>query len=437
MCMHGIGEGASSSNEFLHQALDGKGKEHAGAGEGPAADRAAFPAHVDLEPPPVESQGPDQGAFLLNSPVGDTPDCDPSLPPGLSVEPDLAWEFGAHYTLLDRRLYFSVHPDDSYTLAMIQSSRKLFYFSNDLPERYSSFCADWGPTSINLVIRFVRDMREKWQHPRLQNRPLVYYCSEDPHVLTNTALMLAAYLMIDHGMTTDEAIYPFVRIAPAPFEGYRDATWCNQTFHLHAASVLRGLERAIGLGWLGELPADDFDVEEYEYYDNPTAFNLNQITPQFVAFIGPQDRELVEGQWNEFQHEPMEYVDEFLQRGVSVVVRLNDPTTYDPSPFTEAGIELLDLEFPDCSVPPPQVIERFLDAVDACEGRVAVQPHGDPHRAAHDEAPRLLGARGDRVHQAHAPREHHRAAAGVSRGRRARGEVGGQPLGNRVRELLV
>jgi len=92
---------------------------------------------------------PNVGSFLLNSPLAGDDDSgtahSPSHPactaagPEPDVEPDLAWEIGAHYTLINRRLYFTAHPDDAYTLAMIRHSRKLFYFSNDLPERYTSF----------------------------------------------------------------------------------------------------------------------------------------------------------------------------------------------------------------------------------------------------------------------------------------------------------
>jgi len=60
---------------------------------------------------------------------------------------------------------------------------------------------------------------------RLARRPLVYYSPANPHVFTNTALMMAAYLMLDHGMTPEEAIRPFMRVWPSPLQGYRDATW--------------------------------------------------------------------------------------------------------------------------------------------------------------------------------------------------------------------
>eukprot|EP00284_Hemiselmis_tepida_P008511 CAMPEP_0174932792 /NCGR_PEP_ID=MMETSP1355-20121228/41425_1 /TAXON_ID=464990 /ORGANISM="Hemiselmis tepida, Strain CCMP443" /LENGTH=473 /DNA_ID=CAMNT_0016179243 /DNA_START=155 /DNA_END=1573 /DNA_ORIENTATION=- len=292
------------------------------------------------------------------------------------VQPDLAWEEGAHYTLVPPTaerggLYYSPHCDDEYTLQAIRSHSNLFYFSNDLPERYSSFCADWGPVNISLIMHFCNEIRAKWEHPRLKRRPIVYYSSPDPQGFTNTAMMLAVYLMLDHGFSPEDAILPFARIGPTPFEGFRDATWAKSTFDLHPLSCIKGLKRAVDLGWLGARPVDDFDVAEYDMYDQPCAFNLNCITPKFVAFLGPQDR--VPGlPWGPFQHEPGEYVQEFLRRGVRAVVRLNEANTYDKATFERHGIAVHDLEFQDCTTPSPDIVRRFLDCVDGVDGPVAV-----------------------------------------------------------------
>mmetsp|Transcript_16437 Transcript_16437/g.41535 ORF Transcript_16437/g.41535 Transcript_16437/m.41535 type:complete len:504 (+) Transcript_16437:127-1638(+) len=292
------------------------------------------------------------------------------------VQPDLAWEEGAHYTLIpstqDRGgLYFSPHCDDEYTLEAIKSNTKLFYFSNDLPERYLSFCADWGPVNIGLMIRFCNELRSKWEHPRLQRRPLVYYSSPEPQLFTNTAMMLAVYLMFDHNMSPEDALYPFLRIGPTPFEGFRDATWGKSTFDLHPLSCIKGLRRAADLGWLGVSPVDDFDVAQYEMYDDPRAFNLHRITPKFVAFLGPQDRKAGQA-WGAFQHEPAEYVEEFLRRGIKAVVRLNEADTYDTGTFERAGIRVHDLEFQDCTTPSADIVKRFLDLVDSIDCPVAI-----------------------------------------------------------------
>ena len=76
--------------------------------------------------------------------------------------------------------------------------------------------------------------------------------------------------------------------------------------------------------------------------------------------------------WHETMHEPEEYLEEFRSRGVSTVVRLNEPTAYDKKVFERAGIQVVDLEFADCTTPSAAIIKRFLDVVDSAKGVVAV-----------------------------------------------------------------
>jgi protein-tyrosine phosphatase len=68
---------------------------------------------------------------------------------------------------------------------------------------------------------------------------------------------------------------------------------------------------------------------------------------------------------------PEMYVATLRQLGVTCVVRLNEPDTYDKGEFERAGIAHHDLYFDDCTAPPDAVVQRFLDICDG-EGRVAV-----------------------------------------------------------------
>lgn len=68
---------------------------------------------------------------------------------------------------------------------------------------------------------------------------------------------------------------------------------------------------------------------------------------------------------------PEEYVSIFQQFGVSAIVRLNN-NTYDQMRFTRFGFKHYDLFFPDGSVPPPEIVSRFLQIVDQERGAVAV-----------------------------------------------------------------
>ena len=124
---------------------------------------------------------------------------------------------------------------------------------------------------------FCRDLRQKYKHPKLQNRRLVYYCGMEPDHITNTALCLGAYLMLEHGFSPKEALHPFRQL---PVYGHRDATWAEPTFVLHAISCLEGLRKALDLGLITRSPAsfiDDFDCDLYDACDDPAILNLNQV----------------------------------------------------------------------------------------------------------------------------------------------------------------
>ena len=113
-----------------------------------------------------------------------------------AVKQDDEWRLGEVYPLIEGSLFFTAHPGDTYTLKVISMNPGAFFFSNDLPgrshlsrllpllpllarienratlecawphgcrphaclvshaERYISFCQDFGPTNIALIMSF-------------------------------------------------------------------------------------------------------------------------------------------------------------------------------------------------------------------------------------------------------------------------------------------
>ena len=57
---------------------------------------------------------------------------------------------------------------------------------------------------------------------------------------------------------------------------------------------------------------------------------------------------------------------------MSCVVRLNEADTYDAQDFTANGINHAELYFDDCTVPPSDIVERFLNLCDSEPGAIAV-----------------------------------------------------------------
>jgi len=94
------------------------------------------------------------------------------------------------------------------------------------------------------------------------------------------------------------------------------------SFTLHAISCLKGLKRATELGWLShtgvvENPIDCFDTVSFLLLDDPSRFNMNLITPKFLAFAGPSKED--DGAESFYQRETSHYFEEFRNIGVRAV----------------------------------------------------------------------------------------------------------------------
>ena len=123
------------------------------------------------------------------------------------------------------------------------------------------------------------------------------------------------------------------------------------------------------MGWY-EL--DHFNYRLYELLDNPHNGDIHQLCPKLIAFKGPLSNRSPYLRSGEVALPPEEFVTTFRSLGVSCVVRLNDPDTYDAAVFQDAGIKHHDLFFDDCTIPSDDVVKRFLDICDDAKGTVAV-----------------------------------------------------------------
>ena len=91
------------------------------------------------------------------------------------------------------------------------------------------------------------------------------------------------------------------------------------------------------------------------------------VDRKILAFSSPVETP----KQNEKTLGPEAYIQLFKEWGVELVIRLNKPL-YDKKLFEKAGINHLDLYFPDGSVPSSLIIKKFLEAVESCKGAVAI-----------------------------------------------------------------
>mmetsp|Transcript_32152 Transcript_32152/g.80922 ORF Transcript_32152/g.80922 Transcript_32152/m.80922 type:complete len:469 (-) Transcript_32152:26-1432(-) len=252
------------------------------------------------------------------------------------------------------RLYFTMHKDEAETISRIRKYPSLFYFSNPLSEMYQPFCADFGPVSASIVCQFCEDMRERVADTRIGHRNLVFYTyMGDTQGVANTVFLLAAYLMLDVGLSPDEAAHKFEGLTLPLF---RDATYTVPTYFLSGLDVLKGMQRARMVGWFDHLT---FDIDTYED-DYDMLVDMVHVSPKFAAFSAPR-----RGQCG-----PL--TERLRATGVTDVVKLNSNADYPAETFVEQGMTMHDLCFDDCTCPAPSVVRRFLDICEAAEGVVGV-----------------------------------------------------------------
>jgi len=97
---------------------------------------------------------------------------------------------------------------------------------------------------------------------------------------------------------------------------------------------------------------------------------MNWIIPgKFMAFPEPCSQHVDADGYPALT--PEDYSDLFVQAGISLVVRLNKKS-YDEGRFINQGIKHVDLEFRDGSVPPQEIVSKFLYIAEKETGAMAV-----------------------------------------------------------------
>jgi protein-tyrosine phosphatase len=138
-----------------------------------------------------------------------------------------------------------------------------------------------------------------------------------------------------------------------------------QDYDLSIPSCLKGLSKAIALGWYNP---DTFDADEYDHLDNPLNADMHVVTPKFLAFKGPVSNPEKK---QSYALPPEHFIAFFKEEGVTAIVRLNEAASYDAKIYTKAGLKHYDLCFENSALPNNSLLRDFLTLA-ASEPRVAV-----------------------------------------------------------------
>lgn len=247
---------------------------------------------------------------------------------------------------------------------MKHPDKHLFSIDNELV--YWNFFLDFGPLNLGHTYRFCQMLNNKLKDPRLTNRTIYYYSGSHPHKRTNAAFLICAWSVLYRGLTPEEAFRPFRGVQPG-FPCWHDATPSVCTFQLTVLDTLRGLYKAQQCRY---FDFHNFDLEEYEYYEQVENGDLNWcLAGKFIAFAGPHaTRDALDGYHTLC---PENYIPYFKRKNVTLVVRFNKKY-YDAKRFTSAGIDHADLYFIDGTNPPEALLQRFLTLCEETPGAVAV-----------------------------------------------------------------
>eukprot|EP00834_Sanchytrium_tribonematis_P007950 NODE_814_length_3736_cov_0.382458.p2 type:complete len:358 gc:universal NODE_814_length_3736_cov_0.382458:1957-884(-) len=246
---------------------------------------------------------------------------------------------------------------------MIKFSENLFYASNasnisvladedsefinmDPFLTYFRFNEDFGPLNIAQIIKF-----NKYMKTRITNKRLILFSQAHPHKKTNALLLLSFYLLIElkkkphdiYALLDDRMLVPF-----------RDAGNGPSTYVISILDCLKGFERAM---FYKLVNPSNFKLDEYEYYEQVDNGDFNWITPKFIAFASPSDRD----HYRRFSAN--HFAEYFKENKVETVIRLNHKL-YDKAVFESAGIEHIEMYYPDGSCPPEYILNQFLDLAD-------------------------------------------------------------------------
>ena len=185
--------------------------------------------------------------------------------------------------------------------------------------------------------------------------------------------------MLVYKKSPEEAYQPLMMQDP-PYQPYRDAGYGPATYHITILDCLRGLHRFLTLG-LFDL--QNFDHKQYDFYERVENGDYNWITPKFLALAVPKDESThgpgsnvlqgVTDQGNELYscYKINGLARWLVKNNVKTIIRLNNKT-YDKQPLLDAGIEHIELYFPDGSTPPDLILQRFLEICESREGPIAV-----------------------------------------------------------------
>ena len=171
---------------------------------------------------------------------------------------------------------------------------------------YQPFFSDFGPPDLGAVFRFCDEMDAHLSSSSSSSstssssattttttttstgkRQRVVHCvADNPNARSNGAFLTAAYVVLRHGRSAQQAFAPLLGIYP-PIAPFRDASYGLSDFTITVLDCLKSLCRAISCNMLNTMR---FDSESYTHYSRVENGDWNWlVVDQLIAFSGPMN----------------------------------------------------------------------------------------------------------------------------------------------------
>lgn len=270
-------------------------------------------------------------------------------------------------SVISRRLAFSAHRSSRETHAEIKRTSSTHFFTSNVQKHVHTWGDSFGTIGLHEILQFREIINEQLKTTG-KKRQLVYYCRDEAAAKANTALLFAAYLVLEFEYTAEQALRPFLKQGEEIH--FWDVLGRDGGFRLTFTECVKSIEAALKYGWL--------DRQTHSLIHANSMCNCQSVCPELLASgvpISEENLELMGPLHADLPIQPKHFVAEFRWYDVSTVIRVAKPDLYDAAEFKDARFKHYDVPLKSSSpaTPSDAQIETFLVLMTRkVKGRAAV-----------------------------------------------------------------
>ena len=208
------------------------------------------------------------------------------------------------------------------------NSKKLV--SSDLHQVKMALYGDFPPIDLGRIYKFCTLLS---RHLQGGNQHVIYCVKNSMDYITNACFLLGSFMVLNLGISPEVTETKFQCISPYT-RSFCDGMHSQNYLELPMKQCISCLAKVQGLNW---LDLTNFDMLTYELLGDIVNGNIHQISPKFIVFKGPNHLAMESGN-KDMDLSPSFYAKKLRSLGVSCVVRLNEPGSYDKDEFERSGI---------------------------------------------------------------------------------------------------